>query len=106
MTGKTERVEVITSVQRWGALVGGRKGGDREETYARGILVSLVARRHGIAPDQLFGTEIQEVVAGMPTYGDRWVRHQDSLCPKDANRYSTPNSGTKRSTGATRVRKP
>jgi len=33
------------------ALVGGRKGGYRvQETYAPGMSVSLVARRHGMRP--------------------------------------------------------
>lgn len=42
MTGKTERVEVITSVQRRRSVV--------QETYAAGMSVSLVVRKHGVAP--------------------------------------------------------
>ena len=50
MTGTIDRVEVITSVQR--GCAGRRKR--RRRWYAPGMSVSLVARRHGIAPNQLF----------------------------------------------------
>jgi transposase len=54
MTGKIEHVEVITSVprrRRWSAE---EKAAIVQETYAPGMSVPLVARRHGIAPNQLF----------------------------------------------------
>jgi len=54
MTGKIEQVEVITGVarrRRWSAE---EKAAIVQETYASGLSVSLVARRHGIAPNQLF----------------------------------------------------
>src|SRR6201996_4198709 len=54
MTEKIDRVEVITSVQRrrrWSAEEKARMG---QETYGPGMSVSLVARHHGIAPNQLF----------------------------------------------------
>lgn len=51
MTGKIEHVEMITSVQRRRAE---EKATIVQETYALGMSVSLVARRHGIAPNQLF----------------------------------------------------
>ena len=53
MTGNIDRVEVITSVQRrrWSAE---EKARMVQETYAPGMTVSLVARQHGIAPNQLF----------------------------------------------------
>ena len=53
MTGTIDRVEVITSVQRrrWSAE---EKAQIVQETWAPGMSVSLVARRHGIAPNQLF----------------------------------------------------
>jgi transposase len=54
MTGKIEHVEVITSVQwqrRWSAE---EQAAIVQETYAPGMSVWLVARRHGIAPNQLF----------------------------------------------------
>jgi transposase len=54
MTSTSERIEIITSVQRrrrWGAA---EKVRIVEETYEPGSTVSLVARRHGIAPNQVF----------------------------------------------------
>ncbi len=54
MTGSPERVEVVTSVQwrrRWTAAEEVRMV---EETHEPGATVSLVARRHGVAPNQLF----------------------------------------------------
>ena len=54
MPEKIDRVEVITSVQRrrrWSAEETARMV---QETYAPGMTVSLVARQHGIAPNQLF----------------------------------------------------
>ena len=54
MTGKLDRVEVITSVQRRRRWSAEEKARIVQETYAPGMSVSLVARRHGIAPNQLF----------------------------------------------------
>ena len=54
MTGKIERVEVITSAERRRRWSAEGKAGIVQETYAPGMSVSLVARRHGIAPNQLF----------------------------------------------------
>src|SRR6516225_10885668 len=54
MTGKIDRVEVITSVQRRRRWSAEEKAAIVQETYAPGMSVSLVARRHGIAPNQLF----------------------------------------------------
>ena len=54
MTGKIEQVEVITSVQRRRRWSAEEKAAIVQETYAPGMSVSLVARRHGIAPNQLF----------------------------------------------------
>ena len=54
MTGKIEQVEVITSVQRRRRWSAEEKAAIVQETYAPGVSVSLVARRHGIAPNQLF----------------------------------------------------
>jgi len=54
MTNPTNHVEIITSVQgrrRWSASEKVRMG---EETFEPGMTVSLVARRHGVAPNQLF----------------------------------------------------
>jgi transposase len=54
MTGTIDRVEVITSVQRRRRWSAEEKAAIVQETYAPGRSVSLVARRHGIAPNQLF----------------------------------------------------
>jgi transposase len=54
MTGMIDRVDVITSVQRRRRWSAEEKAAMVHETYAPGMSVSLVARRHGIAPNQLF----------------------------------------------------
>ena len=54
MTGSPERVEVITSVQRRRRWTAAEKVRMVEETNEPGATVSLVARRHGVAPNQLF----------------------------------------------------
>src|SRR5271170_5685650 len=54
MTGNIDRVEVIMSVQqrrRWSA---DEKARIVKETYALGMSVSLIARQHGVAPNQVF----------------------------------------------------
>jgi transposase len=54
MTGKIEHAEVITSVRRRRRWSAEEKAAIVQETYPPGMSVSLVARRHGIAPNQLF----------------------------------------------------
>ena len=54
MTGKIDRVEVITSVQRRRRWSAEEKAQIVQETYASGMSVSLVARQHGVAPNQVF----------------------------------------------------
>jgi transposase len=54
MLGNKERVEVITSVQRRRRWSTEEKVSIVQETYAAGMSVSLVARRHGVAPNQVF----------------------------------------------------
>jgi transposase len=54
MTEKIDRVEVITSVQRRRRWSAEEKARMVQETYAPGMTASLVARQHGIAPNQLF----------------------------------------------------
>lgn len=54
ITGTYDRVEVITSVQRRRRWSVEEKIQIVEETYLPGMSVSLVARRHGIAGNQLF----------------------------------------------------
>jgi transposase len=54
MTGNIDRVEVIMLVQRRRRWSVEEKAAIVQETYAPGMSVSLVARQHGIAPNQLF----------------------------------------------------
>jgi len=54
MTNPSNRVEVITSVQRRRRWTASEKVRMVEETFEPGMTVSLVARRHGVAPNQLF----------------------------------------------------
>jgi transposase len=54
MTGNIDRVEVITSVQRRRRWSAEEKAQIVQETYAPGMSVSLVARQHGVAPNQVF----------------------------------------------------
>src|SRR3984885_4757325 len=54
MTNPTGCVEIITSVQRRRRWTASEKVRMVEETFEPGMTVSLVARRHGVAPNQLF----------------------------------------------------
>jgi transposase len=54
MSNATDRVEIITSVQRRRRWTASEKVRIVEETLEPGMTVSLVARRHGVAPNQLF----------------------------------------------------
>ena len=54
MTNPADRVEIITSVQRRRRWTASEKVQIVEETFEPGMTVSLVARRHGVAPNQLF----------------------------------------------------
>ena len=54
MTNAADRVEIITSVQRRRRWTASEKVRIVEETFEPGMTVSLVARRHGVAPNQLF----------------------------------------------------
>ena len=54
MSNPTVRVEIITSVQRRRRWTAAEKVRIVEETFEPGMTVSLVARRHGVAPTQLF----------------------------------------------------
>ena len=53
-TSGPNRVEIITSVQRRRRWTAAEKVRLVEQTFAPGMTVSLVARQHGIAPNQLF----------------------------------------------------
>src|SRR6516165_4178619 len=54
MSNPADRVEIITSVQRRRRWTAAEKVRIVEETFEPGMTVSLVARRHGVAPNQLF----------------------------------------------------
>ena len=54
MIGKTEQIEVNTSGQRRRRWSAEQKVAIVQETYVPGMSVSVVARRHGIMPNQLF----------------------------------------------------
>src|SRR5262249_7698647 len=54
MSNPTDRVEIITSVQRRRGWTASEKVRIVDETFEPGMTVSLVARRHGVAPNQLF----------------------------------------------------
>lgn len=54
MTNSFNPIEVITSVQRRRRWTASEKVRMVEETLEPGMTVSLVARRHGVAPNQLF----------------------------------------------------
>jgi transposase len=54
MRNPTNQVEVITSVQRRRRWTASEKVRMVEETFEPGTTVSLVARRRGVAPNQLF----------------------------------------------------
>ena len=54
MTNSTDRIEISTLVQRRRRWTASEKVRMVEETFEPGMTVSLVARRHGVAPNQLF----------------------------------------------------
>src|SRR4028119_918294 len=54
MTNTSDRIEIITSVQRRRRWTAAEKMRFVEQTFAPGMTVSLVARQNGIAPNQLF----------------------------------------------------
>jgi transposase len=53
MTNPTNHVETITSVQQRRRWTASEKVRMVEETFEPGMTLSLVARRHGVAPNQL-----------------------------------------------------
>jgi putative transposase len=57
MTNTTDRVEIITGVQRRRRWTAAEKVRLVEETFAPGMTVSLVARQNGIAPNQQWLTD-------------------------------------------------
>lgn len=72
MTNPADRVEIITSVQRPRRWTASEKVRIVEETFEPGMTVSLVARRHGVAPNQLF-TWRRLVAQGALTAAGNWL---------------------------------
>jgi transposase len=54
MTGANPKSEVLSGPERRRRWAAAEKVAIVAETYEAGVTVSLVARRHGIAPNQLF----------------------------------------------------
>ena len=54
MTSSSNRVEIITAIQRRRRWTAAQKMRIVEETFEPGATVSEVARRHEVAPNQLF----------------------------------------------------
>src|SRR5829696_10144893 len=54
MTNSSDRIEIITSIQRRRRWTAAETMHRVEATLAPGMTVSLVARQNGIAPNQLF----------------------------------------------------
>src|SRR5499433_177881 len=92
MTNSSDRVEIITSVQRRRRWTAPEKVRMVEETFEPGMTVSLVARRHGRSnladrlqerskkrigrpplPDEELVSKIKAVIAELATYGYRRV---------------------------------
>ena len=54
MTGSIPRIEILNGVERRRRWTTAEKLSMIEETYAPDVTVSLVARRNGVQPNQLF----------------------------------------------------
>lgn len=72
-----QRIEVITSVQRRRRWAPAEKKAMVDETYEPGHSVSYVARKHGIAPSQLFAWK-RKMEAGALTA----VGSEESVVPE------------------------
>ena len=76
MTGKIDRVEVITSVQRRRRWSAEEKARIVQDTYAPGMSVSLVVRQHGIAPNQVFTWRRLYAAGALPASDFRALQQQ------------------------------
>lgn len=68
-----QRIEVITSVQRRRRWAPAEKKSMVDETYEPGVTVSYVARKHGIAPSQLFSWKRQMEAGALTAIGSEEV---------------------------------
>src|SRR5262249_40139245 len=94
MTNSTDRVEIITSVQRRRRWTAPEKVRMVEETFEPGMTVSLVARRHGVAPNQLF-TWRRLVAQGSLTAAGRG----EEVVPASDLGFAEPSSRTSSAPG-------
>jgi transposase len=104
MSNPTDRVEIITSVQRRRRWTASEKVRIVEETFEPGMTVSLVARRHGVAPNQLF-TWRRLVVEGALTAagsGEQVVPASDYRALQNQVRFqrNSNSAATKRLAGS------
>ena len=69
---KEERIEVITSVERRRKWSVQEKAAIVAESLAEGAVVSEVARRHGLSPQQVFGwrARLRDAVKGVAPSSD------------------------------------
>src|ERR1700757_467331 len=65
-TARPQRIEVITGVERRRKWSAQEKAAIVAESLAEGAVVSEVARRHGLSPQQVFGwrARLREAVKG------------------------------------------
>jgi transposase-like protein len=75
-----QRIEVITGVERQRKWSAEEKAEIVAESLAEGAVVSEVARRHGLSPQQLFGwrARLRDAVKGQ---GDRQMQRRHSCQP-------------------------
>jgi transposase len=71
-TARPRRIEVITGVERRRKWSAQEKAAIVAESLAEGAVVSEVARRHGLSPQQLFGwrARLRDAVKGLPASSD------------------------------------
>ena len=71
-TARPQRIEVITGVERRRKWSAQEKAAIVAESLAEGAVVSEVARRHGLSPQQLFGwrSRLRDAVKGLAPSSD------------------------------------
>jgi transposase len=82
MTTRSDRIEVIPLVRRRRRGSAAEKARTVEETFELGLKLSLVAHRHGVAPNKLF-TWRRLVAQGALTAGDEVVPASDYRALQD-----------------------
>jgi transposase-like protein len=92
MTNSTDRIEIITSVQRRRRWTASEKVRMVEETFEPGLTVSLVARRHRVAPNQLFTWRRLVAQGGLNAAGSA-----EEVVPASDRRAAAFSDGTRQS---------